>query len=119
MNTKGYCPPVVTRGSSIRARGIRLLPLRGVMSLIDRSEDQVLALIESGGLLWAWNIGLKAERTAREIRVLPGCVDDFNAGRDCQIEWADVLKFILPHDGRLLSVTEITRCFNASSTHVY
>lgn len=37
-------------------------------------EDDIVSLIEEGKLLYAWDIGLGA---AREIRILPDCVDHY------------------------------------------
>ena len=76
-----------------------LLPLRGVCSLIDGNEDQVLALIEEGKLAWAWNVALDPKRgRCRELRILPRCVADYLRGQTCPLEWANVLRVLLPHD---------------------
>src|ERR1035437_4050283 len=93
-----------------RQRSKPLMPVRGVMSLVERNEDQVLALIEDGSLAWAWDVALDPKRgRCRELRVLPGCVADYLRGQTCSLEWADVLSLLLPHDESVILSRDITR----------
>ena len=102
------------------ARGRPLLPVCGVVSLLDKDEDQVLRMVDEGDLLWAWDVALQPERARRkELRVLPECVEDHLAGRKCRLEWPDVLGLILPHDRTVLETGEIERPLNVSGTHVF
>jgi len=97
-----------------------LLPVRGVISLVDRNEDQVLRLIEDGTLAWAFDVALDPKRGRnRELRVLPACVADYLRGQACSLEWADVLRLMLPHDGPVILSKDITRLLNVSGTHTY
>jgi hypothetical protein len=97
-----------------------LLPVRGVMSLVDKNEDQVLSMIEDGKLAWAWDVALDPKRgRARELRILPAAVAEYLRGRTCSLEWTAVLSLLLPHDEPLILGTEITRILNCSSTHAY
>ena|ERR1035437_6704982 len=103
-----------------RQRSKPLLPVRGVVSIIDKSEDQVLALIEEGKLAWAWDVALAIRRGhRREIRVLPATIADFLRGHTCSLEWADVLRLLLPHDEPVILSSDIIRVLNISSTHLY
>src|ERR1035437_3554354 len=82
-----------------RQRSKPLMPVRGVMSLVERNEDQVLALIEDGSLAWAFDVALDPKRGhSKELRILPRCVADYLRGQTCSLEWAEVLRMLLPHD---------------------
>jgi hypothetical protein len=97
----------------LRQRSKPLLPVRGVMSLIDRDEYQVLRLIEEGELAFAFDVASDPERGRnRELRILPACVADYLRGHTSSLEWADVLRLLLPHDEPILLGTEITRILN-------
>ena len=97
-----------------------LLPVRGVMSLVDRNEDQVLSMIEDGKLAWAWDVALDTKRGGnRELRILPAAVAEYLRGRTCSLEWPAVLSLLLPHDEPVILSKEITRILNVRSTHTY
>jgi hypothetical protein len=103
-----------------RQRSKPLLPVRGVVSLIDKNEDQVLALIEDGSLAWAFDVALDPKHGRNmELRILPACVADFLRGQACALEWAEVLRLLLPHDGPVILSKDISRALNVSSTHIY
>ena len=88
-------------------RGRPLLPVRGVMSVLDVGEREVLAAIEDGSLLWAWDLSLQPERARRKLlRVLPECVEDFSSGRACRLEWPDIFALLLPPNGETVFATE-------------
>jgi hypothetical protein len=90
------------------------------MSLIDRTKDQVFALIDEGKLRWAWDISLERERTRRRLlRVLPVCVDEFLDGRECQLEFEDVAALLLPQSDRPLLAVDVYRALNVSETFLY
>jgi hypothetical protein len=90
------------------------------MSLVDKNEDQVLRLIEDGSLVWAFDVALDPKRgRRRELRVLPAAVADYLRGQSCGLEWADVLRLLLPHDEPVILSREITRILNVCSTHTY
>jgi hypothetical protein len=94
--------------------------MRGVVSIVDKGEDQVLELIEEGKLAWAWNVALDLKRgRRRELRILPRCVADYLRGQTCSLEWADVLRLLLPHDEPVILSRDIIRVLNISSTHLY
>jgi len=106
--------------SMARGNGNPLLPVRGVMSLIDRNEDQILKMAQSGELLWVFDLSLEPERTQRrELRILPACVADYLLGRKCDLDWATVLDLILPPNNPRLSTEEVTRALNVSNAHVF
>ena len=96
-----------------------LLPVRGVMSLIDQNEDQVLKLIKDGSIAWAFNVALEAKRGRnRHLRILPAAVADFMRGRTCSLKWPDVFGLLLP-DGPIVTSLEIYRMLNVSGDHLY
>jgi hypothetical protein len=106
-------------GQSLRkGHGLPLLPVRGVMALVDLNEDQVLELIEDGRLAWSWNLALNGDAGAREIRVLPAAVADYAQGKKSDLGWDSVLRLVLPSDALTVSTVELARAFNVSSTHV-
>jgi hypothetical protein len=45
-------------------------------------EDSVLALVESGGLRWAWDIGSRPSRQIREVRIWVRCLAARQAGEE-------------------------------------
>jgi hypothetical protein len=90
------------------------------MSLIDENEDKVLQLIEDGQLAWAFSMALdpKPGRN-RELRILPAAVSAYLRGQTCELEWADVLRLLLPHNEPVILSKDIYRVLNACSTHLY
>src|ERR1035437_1440657 len=103
-----------------RQRSKPLLPVRGVMSLVDKNEDQVLGLIEEGKLAWVWDIRLDTKRGRnKELRILPAAVADYLRGQPCSLEWTDVLRLLLPHEEPVILSKDITRILNVSGTHTY
>jgi hypothetical protein len=112
--------PVSPAAMVSRARSKPLLPVRGVMSLIDQNEDQVLRLIEDGQLAWAFDMSLDTKRGhSKELRILPAAVLEYMRGRTCSLEWPAVLSLLLPPDEPIILGTEITRVINCCSTHIY
>jgi hypothetical protein len=104
----------------LRQRSKPLLPVRGVMSLVDLNEDQVLSLIEEGQIAWAWGVRLNPKRGRnRELRILPAAVSAYLRGQTCELEWADVLRLLLPHDEPVILSKDIYRVLNICRTHLY
>ena len=103
-----------------RKFGKPLLPVRGVMSLIDKNEDQVLALIDEGKLAWAFDVSLLGPERGRtkELRVLPAALVDYMHGRPCELTWASVCRLLIP-DGPIVTSLEIYRMLNISGTQLY
>src|ERR1039458_4670366 len=96
-----------------------LLPVRGVMSLVDKNEVQVLSLIEDGKLAWEFDVSLLGPKRGRskELRVRRAAVADYLRGQACSLEWPEVLRLLLPHDEPMLLSRDITRILNVSGTH--
>ena len=96
-----------------------LLSVRGVCSLVDKSQNKVLELIESGEIAWAFDVSL-AQKPGRKrhLRILPAAVADYLKGLTCELKWADVLGLMLP-DAPAILACEITRVLNVSSEHTY
>ena len=96
-----------------------MLPLRGVCSLVDRDENKVLEMIESGEIAWAFDVSLSQKPgRKRYLRVLPAAVADYLNGRPCELKWAKVLGLMLP-DAPTILASEITRMLNVSCDHTY
>ena len=113
-------PVPVSPPATMARRSKPLLPVRGVMSLVDKNEDQVLRLIEDGSLLWAFDVALDTKHgRSKELRILPACVADYLRGQQSPIEWAEVVRSLLPHDEPVILSKDITRVLNVSGTHTY
>jgi hypothetical protein len=101
-------------------RGKPLLPVRGVCSLIDMDERRTLKLIEEGQIAFAFDFTLDPRRARnKELRVLPAAVAAYMRGRACELNWADVLALVVPHDGPELLSSQITRALNICGEHLY
>ena len=111
--------PVSPPATMPRQRSKPLLPVRGVVSILDRNEDQVLALIEDGSLAWAWDVALNPRSShSRELRVLPAAVAAYLRGDAGSFDWPDVFSLLVPNTPTVLA-REVSRVLNVSSTHVY
>jgi hypothetical protein len=111
--------PVSLPAPMPRQRSKPLLPVRGVMSLIDVDEDQVLRMVEEGELDWAWDVSSDPKRAhSKELRILPACVAAHLRGESRSLEWADVLRLLVP-EGPVILSKNISRILNVSSTHLY
>lgn len=95
-----------------------MVPIRGVIPVLDRDEDAILRLIEDGRLRWAFNIALKLG-SAMELRVFPQCVGDVVSGRECGLEFPDVAAALTGGRADSMSAVEISAALNASGSHVY
>ena len=111
--------PVSTPEAAPRQRSKPLLPVRGVVSLVDRNEAQVLAMIEEGSLLWAFDVALDPKSGhCRELRVLPAAVAAYLRGEACSFDWPDVFSLLVTDSPTVLA-REVSHVLNVSSTHVY
>jgi hypothetical protein len=100
-------------------RGLPMLTISGLVSVLDSTIDQIRDLIEIGELLWCFDLSLVPERAKKkELRVLSKCAEDFRAGRVCKLEWNDVARLVTPHDGQILTGVELQRSLNVSSSHL-
>ncbi|MGD0261482.1 MAG: helix-turn-helix domain-containing protein [Verrucomicrobiota bacterium] len=94
-----------------------LLSLSGVLSLLgNRSQFQVLREIDSGGILWAFDC--RAAGPKRLLRVLPAALADFMQGRDCKLQWPDVVALLVPPEPRLC-VAWLAHILNVTPEHIY
>ena len=88
--------------------------LNGAMAILDRDALQVDDLLSSG-LLIAFNIAVERD-ARRELRFLCASLDHFkNTGKAQGLEFATILRFLLPHDKPILTNGEIQRALNCSS----
>ena len=96
-----------------------LLSTSAVQALLDRDEDQVLALIQSGKLAWAWDFRAPGAKRAC-LRVLRQCVADLCAGRPGltgEEDWERILGLIFPHRPQVIASRKLSQIFTLSSTH--
>jgi len=100
-----------------------LLSVGAAMWKLDLTEDQVLALIESGDLLWAFNIA-KAGCHARTVRIWTRSLETYeesraNSGTTPQDMpgWEAVEESIFPTRETLTAI-DLARVFNCSSSHL-
>ncbi len=102
-----------------RQRQRPLIPIRGMVSVLDRNENAVLRLIDEGELRWAWNVALQPDRAWKKaLRVLPQCVDDYRAGRKCDLAWAEVQRLLLAGGEKTVQSIEVVRLLNVCQSHV-
>lgn len=107
-----------------------LIPLEAVMVLTDKDEDQVLSLIETGAIAWAWDLRSK-EATRREVRVWRESLLDYLHHDDgprtppsvkarlTDQDEAPTYQALMPHSRPELRTTELTRLWSVSSTHMH
>lgn len=96
-------------------------PLVGIPTircLTNRTEDQIMHMIENGKLQFAWNVA--ADRARRQcVRVLTLSVADFILGTKSQpSEIADAIKYIFPSSSEVIRASTIARMLDTSPTHV-
>jgi hypothetical protein len=97
-----------------------LLGVEGVRAATGLDEDEILAEIEEGHILWAWNIGLEGERTY--LRVWNRSLAAWNNPKLSQPEThMDVMHAILPPRCWItgtMDSKEVKRLLNTGHTHV-
>jgi hypothetical protein len=98
-----------------------LWKIKSVQDFLNLEYEQVMAKIQSGELLWAFNIG--NDRARSEIRVLSHCVVELKMGEIHQVgptrklTLLKVINLILP--GRDIRSTELKRFFSCGSEHIH
>jgi hypothetical protein len=105
--------------AEIQRNAIRrpLVSVWGAALLLNQNEDQVVARIEDGSLLYVFDINLGAPRK-RCLRILTACVFDLIAGLKSDARsLAAVIGSILPVRPSL-RVGEIAFLFHASAWHI-
>jgi hypothetical protein len=97
-----------------------LLGVEGVRAATGLDEDEILAEIEEGRILWAWNIGLEGERTY--LRVWHRSLAAWHNPKLAQPEALDeVLRAMLPTRCWItgtLDSKEVKRVLNTGHMHV-
>jgi hypothetical protein len=97
-----------------------LMPLSAVMWRLDRHEADIIAMIEEGDLLWAFDI--RAPKAVKpEPRILTQSVVDFLAGnrpplQDEETEWQRVASLIFPAKPVLVRC-ELAALLNCGRSH--
>jgi hypothetical protein len=105
-------------GHSVKPRP--LMPIAAVMWRLDRHENAVLAMIEEGELLFAFDV--RAPKALKPSpRVLAQSVEDYLAGNrprdeDEQTEWRRIVSLIFP-DKPVLVKYELARLLNCGRQH--
>jgi hypothetical protein len=101
-----------------------LISVWTVLSVTDlKTEDEVLAAIDEGRLLWAFNIAGK-ESQSRLVRVLAESVSNLIEGNEPPKtsseaeEWTHVQRLIFPVPAPTIPAKEIALAWNISGTHI-
>ena len=86
-----------------------------------KGEDAVIAAIEEGKILWAFNLAGK-EAKSRLVRVLAASVSDFIEGKEPPqmseaAEWSHVVRLIFPTPAPSIAAKEIALAWSISATH--
>lgn len=109
--------------------GRPLMSVWAVVGVLDRSEDDVLNLVECGWLRWAWDIRGKGAEKAT-LRISAQSVVDYSnntqrfhralptESRRTRIDLETVVQNLLPHSRPDFRATEIMKLLNCSSQHV-
>jgi hypothetical protein len=96
-----------------------LLGMDGAKAMLDRGEDEVLALVDEG-FIEGFDIS-SGGRTRKEARLVLKTITHFlTTGGSRPQEWSDaqLLDLVLPHGKPVLTGKELQRSFNCGSTHV-
>ncbi len=103
---------------------VPFLTVAGVRAVLGADEDDVLKLIETRRLRWAFDLrGAGAKRAA--LRVFAPCVQEYQAreqGRPappCAATVDQVIDCVFSHKRPILRATELKARWNASSTHLH
>jgi hypothetical protein len=96
-----------------------LVPICVAKIALDRDEDSVLELIESGNLPWSWDIrGGRVKR--REIRILTrsllACAHNLTPPQESEDQ---ILNTLLPPGSEDLTNKRLEALFSASQQHIY
>lgn len=91
-----------------------LLPIEVVSALVDRDYEQVMGLVESGSLPWAWDISVHS-KVRREVRVFRGSV--LNLLGESPVRDEDVYAGAVPN--RTIRTSELPRIFSCAPNHVW
>lgn len=116
--------PTLSTGKEMpRLKCAPFFTVRGLVSVLGRSENDIEELIRSKKLEWIFDIGLG--RRNRELRVLAASVVLFLAGATCRITWEEIATSLVPEmtaarPGVVVTIPaiEIQRILNACQTHV-
>lgn len=116
-------PTLSTGKERPRLKCAPFFTVRGLVSVIGRSENDVEELIRSRKIEWVFDVGLG--RRNRELRVLAASVVLFLAGATCRITWEEISASLIPElstvrPGVVVTIPaiEIQRILNACQTHV-
>jgi len=101
------------------------LPLRRALvsvetakAALDKSEDQILALVEDGSLRFAWNFSSRNSRR-RLVRIFALSLADLaNATNHQPMELADAIKYLLPGSEPALHASRLASSWSIGGTHL-
>jgi hypothetical protein len=97
-----------------------LVGTNGASAILDRSTEEVDALIDLGALI-AFNIATDtAPGSKRELRFLVESLNYFHTARDpysFRREWREIFRLILSHDKPMIDGPEIDAALNCNPDH--
>jgi hypothetical protein len=91
-----------------------MLPLRGVMALLGKTEEEVLTMVEDGSLRLVFNIALCPETARRrELRFLPSVIAEAATGNPSKLSLDECLIALVPHGEEAMTPPEIRFVLNS------
>ena len=95
-----------------------LVSIEMARTALDKSEDEVLALIQCGALRFAFNLAAPKSRRAL-VRILSlSLLDAVNATSSQPSSLGDALRYIMPGSSETVRASTLARATNTSSTHI-
>jgi hypothetical protein len=102
-----------------RRSGPVLTPVRGAAALLGVDEGEVLAWIEEGRILWAFDLSLQPGRCRRKyLLIWARCLAHARAGSPCSLGWAELFADVIP-DVEELRAVDVQRTINVTETHFH
>jgi hypothetical protein len=116
MNERSISPAALIATIKVNLLRNPLWTPEAAQQCLEVKREQLVAMIQSGEIAWAWNIG-RAGATRSELRILAACVIERNVGIIPQIgatrnlKLAEVVNLILPAMRPTLRGRELQKLF--------
>lgn len=95
-----------------------LVTVEMARTALDKGEDEILAMIESGKLKFAFNLAAPNSRR-RLVRILSlSLLDAVNATSSQPSALGDAVRYIMPGSSETVRASTLARATNTSSTHI-
>ncbi len=108
-----------TQNAEQAPRKIRLFHLWAAAAWLDKTPDEIILLIDSGEISYAFDISC-SRKTRREIRVLAPCLQACLSGEGSSDPgWPAVANYILHQDKPNVSVVQLAASWSCGTEHIY